>query len=258
MRREVVGEADIAIGTHAQRMAVDPHLAALIDAVEFDLHAFARRRSGQGETLAIPAKSRRQIATGAARGFVLAVGPVNAPVVREIDGAPCLIGKFRCFRARDIAAREFPAFIEIRSLARGRTVSKSRLTERERGHKTRRRRRAEKATPREIHRSWFLPPLLRPAVRETQPHRLNGHAVRAAAAMDRQFEPFDIRDMDMVTGAAAMFGDLAPVVPQARKGAGDQNAARECAGLGAEWKLCASSCPLRLSSSTPRHLFQSG
>src|ERR1019366_2527305 len=54
VRREIVREGDVAVGALAQILAVDPHFAVLIDAVEFDDDGAVLVGLGHAEAFAIP------------------------------------------------------------------------------------------------------------------------------------------------------------------------------------------------------------
>src|ERR1035441_9112438 len=115
VRREVVGKRNVPVGTPAEILAVDPHLAVLVDAAEFDDHRPAAVRFGQPEALAIPADARRQARLGR---FFLAERPFDAPVVREVHASPGRIREIRLLRAGRVALEELPAEVEALSGAR--------------------------------------------------------------------------------------------------------------------------------------------
>ena len=90
---EIEAEAGVSVGVCAELVAVQEHGGVLVDTIEFDADSlsFPIRRSAEG--FAIPACSAREEPTSGAGGIVLVRGRFDAPVVREIDGAPGSIGK---------------------------------------------------------------------------------------------------------------------------------------------------------------------
>jgi len=86
---------------------------SLIDAVELDLHAFARHRRRQAEMLAIPADAGGQVSARSTARLVLAIWSGDAPVMGEVDGAPRAILEVWQLRAGQIAFRELPAIVEV-------------------------------------------------------------------------------------------------------------------------------------------------
>jgi hypothetical protein len=131
MRREIVGESDVAIGTLAQVLAVDPHFAVLIDAVELDDDGAVLVGIGHAEALAIPGDARGQASLGF---FLLAEGAFDAPIVGQIDRAPWGVGELGLLGAGRVSLEELPA--EIKGLAdsrrgvRGLTLGVQRRDER--------------------------------------------------------------------------------------------------------------------------------
>jgi hypothetical protein len=109
VRRQVVPEGDVAEGTFAEILAVDPDLAVFEHAFEFDEEFLAAGRLGQAEVFAIPSDARGQAALGS---LLLTVGPFDAPVVRHIQASPIGIGKAGLLRSRHVALVEFPAEVE--------------------------------------------------------------------------------------------------------------------------------------------------
>ncbi len=110
--RQVVLEGDIAIGPLTQGMAVDPHLTALIDAVELDGDALATSTPRQGHDLAIPADTGRRIAAGTTGRGMFVQRQAKAPVVRQMHAAPSGRGKARVLGARRVSRIERPAVVE--------------------------------------------------------------------------------------------------------------------------------------------------
>src|ERR1017187_3086122 len=109
MRRHVVPERDVAEGAFAEGLAVDPHLAVFKDAFELDEDLPAPGGFGQAKTLAVPADAGWQAALGR---LVLAVRPLDAPVVRHVQTAPVDIRKAGFLRPRRVALVELPAEVE--------------------------------------------------------------------------------------------------------------------------------------------------
>ena len=72
--RHVKGEGRVAIGPHAQVVAVDPHPGVLVHAAEGDAHQLARHILRQGEVLAVPAGAAGQIAGAAGMAAVKGTG----------------------------------------------------------------------------------------------------------------------------------------------------------------------------------------
>jgi hypothetical protein len=86
MRREVALEGAVAIRATADEVAVDPNLRVLVDAVELDGDTTAFEIRIEREVLAIPTDAARGVARAA--GVLRPEGAFDAPVVRELDGAP--------------------------------------------------------------------------------------------------------------------------------------------------------------------------
>ena len=116
MRREVVFKTDVAEGPVPQKLAVDPDIAVLIDAVELHQHLLSLPVLRRGEGPAIPADARRQRAAGAARRVALRVRPFDAPVVGQVQFAPAGVIEGGLFGARRVALVEPPAKIRRETL----------------------------------------------------------------------------------------------------------------------------------------------
>src|ERR1019366_6196250 len=84
-RREIVREGDVAVGALAQILAVDPHFAVLIDAVELDDDDAVLVGLRHAEALAIPGDAGGKAPLGF---LLLAIGTLDAPIVGEVDRAP--------------------------------------------------------------------------------------------------------------------------------------------------------------------------
>src|ERR1019366_7378688 len=111
-RREIVREGDEAVGALAQILAVDPHFAVLIDAVELDDDDAVVVGLGHAEALAIPADAGRKAPLGF---LLLAVGALDAPIVGQVDGAPGGIGELGLLGAGRVSLEELPT--EVKGLA---------------------------------------------------------------------------------------------------------------------------------------------
>ena len=114
---QIVGEADVAAGPLAERVAVDPDLAVLVDAVELDGDLLALAGRGQAKRLAIPADAGGQVGALVAGRFGPREGPFDAPVMGQVQGPPGRVVEGRCFGALCLAAGELPAVIHQQPLA---------------------------------------------------------------------------------------------------------------------------------------------
>src|SRR5690348_17544213 len=88
MWRQVVAEGAVAVWALAEVMAVDPHLAVPVDAVELDRRQPATIRRRNREGFAVPANAAWQRTATCAGGVSLAELGLDAPVVRQIQRAP--------------------------------------------------------------------------------------------------------------------------------------------------------------------------
>ena len=151
--REVVSKCGVAVRMVAERMAVEPHIGIHINAVELDGDAFAERLFAEREMFAIPTGAAERVtrgraagtfrreraddwkirapttATAAGRGRIrrcwrwrgaatAAFGGCrrqvfDAPVMRQVHGAPGRVVEGGVFRAGGIRFEEAPAEIEI-------------------------------------------------------------------------------------------------------------------------------------------------
>src|SRR5664280_839263 len=93
-------------------LTVDPHLAVLIDAVELDDDGAVCVGLGHAEALAIPADAGGKASLSF---LLLAVGTLDAPIVREVDSAPGGVGELGLLGAGRISFEEPPA--EVKGLA---------------------------------------------------------------------------------------------------------------------------------------------
>src|SRR5215510_9262016 len=96
----------------AEERSVDPNVAVHVHAVELEPSATAGSCARKCERLAIPANARWQIADAPTTRTVLGVRPFDAPVVRDVDGAPSAIVERRDLGARRVTAREAPSGIQ--------------------------------------------------------------------------------------------------------------------------------------------------
>ena len=112
MRAEIVGEADVPVGPLAEVLAVDPHLAELINAVELDGDPAAVVGLRYVEALPVPADARGQIAALPSCGRVLAHGPLDAEVMRQVHVLPTGVRESRLRGALRVALEELPAEVK--------------------------------------------------------------------------------------------------------------------------------------------------
>ena len=115
---QLVFERRVAVGPVAEEVAIDPHVAIAVDAVEGQEDPAAAQRFVELERLAIPADAARQEAGSA--GVRSAIGPFDGPIVRQIQSAPGAIVGGGLFRARGVAQVELPAVVEIAAFPDGR------------------------------------------------------------------------------------------------------------------------------------------
>src|ERR1700728_2936394 len=127
MRGEVIEKRNVTIRTVAQRLAVDPHLAILVDAIELEGELFVLVRFGHAKALAVPANSSRQIATTRTGGFSLVERSFDTPVVGKIEELPRRARKVGGARVGKPPAEEPPAkiktFADSRSTDLGRRLA---------------------------------------------------------------------------------------------------------------------------------------
>src|ERR1700721_3857797 len=113
MRGEVIEKRNIPVRTFAQPLAIDPHIAILIDAVELDRELLVFVGVGVGieqvEALAIPANASRQICAAKTGRLFLAKRSFDTPIVGKVQGSPTRIRKLRHLCAREIASTKLPA-----------------------------------------------------------------------------------------------------------------------------------------------------
>jgi hypothetical protein len=115
--REVVAEADEAVGPATEELPVDPDLAVHVDAVE--LHDdLLPGHGGEREALPVPADPVVEVA---ARGLALGrrvERPLDAPVVGQVERAPGGVVEAGPPRGRVVPELEAPAAVEGDHLAR--------------------------------------------------------------------------------------------------------------------------------------------
>ncbi len=85
---QVVVETREAVGMPAQVLAVEPHIAIHVDAVELDPDTAVFRFRGRGERLAVPANAAVQISAALARRRAWIEGTFDTPVVRHVEQPP--------------------------------------------------------------------------------------------------------------------------------------------------------------------------
>ena len=98
-------------------MAVDPHGAVHVDTVELDTVLLVLAVARDGEVLAVPADTRREIPDRTAAWSGLDGVQFDAPVVRNIEQAPGLVVETGALRVHMVSQFEFPVRIKIRDLA---------------------------------------------------------------------------------------------------------------------------------------------
>ena len=115
VRRQIVFEGGVAVGTVAQMPAVDPDVAVAVYAIEIDKDLAAAFRNGELKCLPVPTDPARQIARAA--GIGRGVRAFNRPIVRQVHLPPVPIVEFRPFRAGGIGFVELPAGVEVHTFA---------------------------------------------------------------------------------------------------------------------------------------------
>ena len=96
----------------AEEEAIDPDVAVGHDAVEVDEDALAAIGSGDGEGFAVPADAGGQESSSAASGVPGVERALDAPVVRQVEGAPRRIVEGGGLGAGGVGFEEAPALIE--------------------------------------------------------------------------------------------------------------------------------------------------
>ena len=94
-------------------LAVDPDIAVHIDPVKFHEYLLPAPGFRCGEGAAIPADSSWQVAAAAAGRVGLGVRAFNAPIVRQIHGAPGCVIEIGFVSTRWIALDELPAKVRV-------------------------------------------------------------------------------------------------------------------------------------------------
>ena len=108
---EIITEADEAVGSASEELAVDPDLAVHINPVELDddlLAGGVRKR----ETFPIPADAVREKAVIAVALRRRRERAFDAPVVRQVEGAPVGVIELGLLGRRLVAQMEAPACVE--------------------------------------------------------------------------------------------------------------------------------------------------
>src|SRR5439155_27193209 len=85
---QLVAARAIPVRAFPQILAVDPHFAVAIHAVEFDEDDLAAVHRGHGERLAIPPDAARQRTARHAGVVLLAELAFDTPIVRQVERAP--------------------------------------------------------------------------------------------------------------------------------------------------------------------------
>ncbi len=114
--RDVVRKADIAVGPPAQIEAVDPDIAVHVDAVELEPRFPLACAGREPEDPAVPADSRREVATAPAGRGVLPRRPLDAPIVRQVQRTPLPVVEAGLVSTGWIARGEAPAWIHRQAL----------------------------------------------------------------------------------------------------------------------------------------------
>ena len=114
----VVSEADVSVGVVAKVHAVDVDVAVFHDAVELDEHPLASQRLRKSEVLPVPGDAGGHVGAPTAGGRRLREGirrrvrALDAPVMRNIQGAPSGISERRGARAGGVAVVKQPIRVE--------------------------------------------------------------------------------------------------------------------------------------------------
>ena len=119
VRRQVVGEADVAVRAVSQVLPVHPHVAVLEHPVELDRDPPAIRSFRQREQAPVPAHAGGQVAAPSGRGGVLVVRPFDAPVVRQVHLPPAGVVERGRLGAGHITRGERPPEVGQQPVARG-------------------------------------------------------------------------------------------------------------------------------------------
>ncbi len=110
--REVVVEADVAVGAMAEEFAVAVDVGVGHDAVEGDVGAFRGVEFWQRERMAIPGDAGGEEASGCAAWGVFFNRACDAPVVRKGDGLPLRVVERRRLGVGGVGLGEAPVGVE--------------------------------------------------------------------------------------------------------------------------------------------------
>ena len=125
MWAEFIQERNEAVGPRAQMLAIDPHIAALVYAVELKQDAASCIAARKLKGLAIPADAGRQVGSRASARLRFAEGPADAPVVRQSHRSPASAGELRGLRVGDVPLGKAPPIVEAQSTLAGRSGCRS-------------------------------------------------------------------------------------------------------------------------------------
>src|SRR5580658_5006695 len=123
---QFIEEWNVTVGPVAQMMAVDPDVAVLVDAVEFDRNDFAAPGRRDTELLAVPTDSGWHVAAGASGGRMLIDWPLDAPVMWQVKRSPIHIFEGRLFGSRCIVSDKPPSKVEALRNSRERSACSNR------------------------------------------------------------------------------------------------------------------------------------
>src|SRR5436305_12718496 len=84
IRRQLVFESAVAVGTFSKIVSVDPDFAVAVDAIEFNEGQLPFRSCGNRKRLAIPTDTARQRSTPRTCRILLIEFAFDTPVVRQI------------------------------------------------------------------------------------------------------------------------------------------------------------------------------
>jgi hypothetical protein len=112
VRREVIEERNVSVRTFAEKLAIDPHLAKLVNPIEFDGELFVFVRIWQAESLSIPTNASGKICAARTGWFFFVERPFDTPIVRQIQSSPVCVGKVRHFSPRKVALAKLPAWVK--------------------------------------------------------------------------------------------------------------------------------------------------
>src|SRR6267142_4266572 len=112
MSRDVIGEADVPVGSPSDADAVDPDVAVHVDAIELEPCFATARWGGQGEGPAIPADACGEVADATGARGVLTGDSFHTPVVGHIERPPRVIIERSFLGATRVAQGEPPGRVD--------------------------------------------------------------------------------------------------------------------------------------------------